>query len=1057
MKVRLQYCLYAVLLSGLPLLAQTTGTIVGRVTDPAKAAVPNAQIELVNESTGVAVTAAPTAEGDFTFPRLTPGSYQLKVSAQGFTSQVRRNIGILVNQTARIDVELAVGSVSASVDVSGAAPIVQSETSSVGNVVDGHQVEAMPLNGRTSIYGLMAMAPGVQQAGSNPAIAGAAYRGGTGQTIDGVSNDDAIGERLLGQVPSLDDIAEFKVIANAAPAEFGKNAQIIMVSKTGGNSLHGSLFEFNRNAVFAAKAHNAQTIAKPAFNRNEYGGSVGGPIRKNKLFYFGSFEGLRLVQSTTTQLSDPTANMYTGNFTTIPTIIKDPLAGGTPFAGNIIPTNRISAISQQFLKFIPQPNLPGQGASGLGTNFVTNVPQHQPNDRYSARVDYQLSDKDIISGRYFWTNNGPYSTAGGGMPYGNWDGYGISSKNFAGQYTRVITPSIANVLRVGLNYWTDYRMPQNHAFDPSTIIPGDPAPLPGLGGLPTISMSGFSTISDQPGSGDVNHQRQLSDSISWQHGRHSFKAGIDFSRVDVVNRQNSSPYRGSFSFDGRYSGQSFADFLLGDMSSTSRATSNFVLDDVNHRYAGYVQDDWRVSERLTLNIGLRYDYQSPWVKRNELALWDRSLNSLVVVNGTAQPLWNGVVPIVSGSSLGITSSNYMNLGNKNFAPRVGLAWRPFGSPKFVIRAAYGIFYNVMGEYDGAVDLRDLGLNPPFRASQTFLGSNNGVPNLTWNDPWAGTGSSSTSSPPNLYAVDKNFHLGYNQQWNYTMEWEPIRNTAVRASYVGSKATHFVQVVDLNNPLPSSLPVQPRRQYQPFGDIYYYQSSRNENFNQLQLGATRRFSAGFEFGAEYQFTRALGMPYDGGTATTYTNLKLDYGNSSQYVRNYLVMNYIYDLPIGKGKYFLSGATGALDKIVGGWQIAGIATFASGSFLSVTFNSTLTGWPSGRANMVGDPNAAARNQFQWFNPAAYAVPTAYTYGGSAPNSIQGPGSISWDSALFKKTSLTERIKLEVRMEAFDILNHANLGNPGTNISVPASVGVITSRNGSRVVQFGARVSF
>ena len=552
MKARLQHCLWAVLISGLPLLAQTTGTIVGRVTDPAKAAVPLAQIELINESTGIAVATSPTAEGDFTFPRLTPGSYQLKVSAQGFTAQVRRNISILVNQTARIDVELAVGTVSASIDVSGAAPIVQSETSSVGNVVDGHQVEAMPLNGRTSIYGLMAMAPGVQQAGSNPAIAGAAYRGGTGQTIDGVSNDDAIGERLLGQVPSLDDIAEFKVIANAAPAEFGKNAQIIMVSKTGGNSLHGSLFEFNRNAVFAAKAHNAQTLAKPAFNRNEYGGSVGGPIRKNKLFYFGSFEGLRLVQSTTTQLSDPTANMFTGNFTTIPTVIKDPLAGGTPFAGNIIPTNRISPISQQFLKFIPQPNLPGQGASGLGTNFVTNVPQHQPNDRYSARVDYQLSDKDIISGRYFWTNNGPYSTAGGGMPYGNWDGYGISSQNFAGQYTRVITPSIANVLRVGLNYWTDYRMPQNHTFDPSSIIPGDPAPLPGLGGLPTISMSGFSTISDQPGSGDVNHQRQLADSISWQHGRHSFKAGIDFSRVDVVNRQNSSPYRGSFSFDGRY-------------------------------------------------------------------------------------------------------------------------------------------------------------------------------------------------------------------------------------------------------------------------------------------------------------------------------------------------------------------------------------------------------------------------------------------------------------------------------------------------------------------------
>ena len=218
----------------------------------------------------IAATAAPTAEGDFTFPRVAPGSYELKVTADGFKAQVRRNIEILVNQTARIDVELAVGSVTTSVEVDTTAPMVQSrKLLSVGNVVDGHQVEAMPLNGRTSIYGLMAMMPGVQQAGSNPAIAGAAYRGGTGQTIDGVSNDDAIGERLLGQVPSLEGISEFKVIANAAPAEFGKNAQIIMASKSGGNDIHGSLFEFNRNAVMAAKAHNAQTIAKPAFNRNE--------------------------------------------------------------------------------------------------------------------------------------------------------------------------------------------------------------------------------------------------------------------------------------------------------------------------------------------------------------------------------------------------------------------------------------------------------------------------------------------------------------------------------------------------------------------------------------------------------------------------------------------------------------------------------------------------------------------------------------------------------------------------------------------------------------------
>jgi hypothetical protein len=944
-------------------------------------------------------------------------------------------------------------------EVNDVAPVVQSETSSVGNVVDSKQVESMPLNGRTSIFGLMAMAPGVQQAGSNPAIAGAAYRGGTGQTVDGVSNDDAIGERLLGQIPSLDSVGEFKVIANAAPAEFGKSAQIIVASKSGANSLHGSLFEFNRNAFMAAKTHEAQKLAKPPFNRNEYGGSLGGPIRKNKLFYFGSFEGLRLVQSSTTQLSMPTAALKTGDFSSLlpGLVLKDPLAGGSPFPGNVIPTNRISAVSQQFLKFMPYPNLPGVGAAGLGTNFVANVAQHQPNDRYSLRGDYNLTDRDIISARYFWTNNGPYSTAGDSVPFGNWDGFGISTKNFAGQYTRVLTPSMTNTFRVGLNYWQDYRAPQNHDFDPSTIIPGLTAPLPGLGGLPTISMSGFSTLSDQPGSGDVNHVRQFADSLTWQKGQHTFKVGVEYSRVDVVNRQNSSPYRGTFSFDGRYTGQSFADFLLGNMSTDGRATSNFVLDDVNDRFSAYVQDDWRIAPRLTLNVGLRYDYQSPWKKNNELALWDRDLNSLVMVQGTPNGAWNGVVPVVSGQSMGIDAGNYMDLGKLNFAPRVGLAYRPFDTSRFVIRAAYGIYNNVMGEYDGSVDLRDLGLNPPFRASQTFLGSNNGVPNLTWGDPWAGTGTSSTSSPANIYAVDKNFRLGYSQQWNYTMEWEPVNNTAVRASYVGSKATHFVQSVNINDPLPSSLPVQARRPYQPWGNIYYYESSRNMDLNQLQLGITRRYASGLQLGAEYQFTRAFGPPYDGANPTTWTNRSLDRGPITQYAKNYLVANYIYELPFGRGKHFFPNVSVPVDKVIGGWQLAGITTFASGSYLSVTFNSTLTGWNSGRANIVGDPTSGPHNQYQWFNVGAFAVPTPYTYGNSAPGSIVGPGSISWDSALFKNVSFAERWKLELRMEAFNVLNHANLGNPGTNISVPTSVGIITGRSGSRVVQFGARLSF
>lgn len=1040
------------------MLAQTAGSVVGRVTDPSKAAMPLARLELVNQETGIAATSPVTSEGDYTFSRVTPGTYRLTVTAEGFKTFVRRDIPILVNQTARIDVELEVGAVANSVEVDARAPMIQTDSTSVGSVVDGEQIEAMPLNGRTDIYGLLALAPGVQGAGSNPAIAGSAYRGGAGATIDGVSNDDAIGERLLGQMPSLDSVAEFKVISNGAPAEFGKSAQIVVVSKGGSNAVHGGLFAFNRNAVGAARTHSVRNLAKPAYNRNEFGGQISGPIKKNKLFYTGSFEGLRLVQSTVSQLTAPKTSMKTGDLSLyLPTVIKDPLAGGTPFAGNIIPTSRISATSQAFFRFFPDPNSPGTGAQGLGTDFAANVPQHQPNDRYSTRVDYQLSDKDAIYGRYFWTNNGPYSTAGGGLPFGQWDGFGISTRNLSAQYTRVLSPTVANVFRLGLNYWTDYRMPQNHDFDPSQYVPGLTAPLSQLGGAPSIAISGFSTVSDQPGSDDHNHVRQFIDHVSWQHAKHSVKVGVEYSQVGVVNRQNSTPYRGSFTFDGRYTGNAWADFLLGDLSASSRATSNFVLDDVNTRIAGFAQDDWRVSRNLTLNLGLRYDFESPWNKRNDLAIWDRDLNALAVISGKVDPLWNGVVPIVDAKSIGKDSSNYMSFGKRNFSPRAGLAYRPFSRAPFVIRSAYGIFYNIMGEYDGSVDLRDLGLNPPFRASQNFLGSNNGIPNLTWADAFAGTGTSSTATPPNIYAVDKKFKLGYNQQWNVTMEWEPLRNTSLRASYVGSKATHFVQAVNLNDPLPSALPIQPRRQYQPWGNIYYYESNRNQLFNQLQLGAIRRFRSGLKFQAEYQFSRSLGGPYDGALPTTYTNLRLDRGNGTQYVKHYLVFNYNYDLPIGRGKSILGGVRGPLDKIISGWQLAGIATIATGNFLSVTFTSNKTGWNNGRADIIGDPSIANRNENQWFNTAAFAMPAAYTFGDSAPNLLQGPGRYNLDSGLFKSTKLTERVSLAIRAEAFNVFNHANLGNPGTNVSTPSTFGFATGRNGSRVTQLGARLSF
>jgi hypothetical protein len=716
------------LLAAVTLSAQTAGVIVGRVTDPSGAQVPSAKIELVNQNTGIKAATTASTQGDYVLPRVSPGTYQLTVSAPGFKTAIRNDIPILVNQTAREDVSLTVGDIASSVEVAAEIPVVQSETSSIGQVVDSTQVTQMPLNGRDSIYGLLMMAPGVQDSGSNPMISGSAYRGGTGMTIDGAANDDMLNERINLPVPSLDTVSEFKVLTNGSPAEFGKPAQIVVVSKGGNNGTHGSLLEFNRNNVMAAKSHAAELIVKPPYKRNEFGGSIGGPIKKNKLFYFGSYEGLRLVQYTLTQESMPTAAMKTGNFAGI-YAIKDPLAASALFPGAIIPASRISPIAQDFLPFLPNPNQQGS-SNGLGVNLAENVPTDQPNDRYSTRADYQISAKDTLNVRYFWANNGPYvSATGGGILFDNWGGFGLTSKNLASSYTRILSSSLVNVFNFNINYYSDYRTPQNSTFNVNSVIPQDPAPQAGLGGLPTITMSGFTTMQDQPGSADVNHNQTIIDSLNWTKGKHTVKAGLSLTRISVVNRQNSAPYRGSFTFNGTYSGEAFADFLMGYITSSTYITSNFTLDDLNYRTAYYVQDDWRVTSRLTVNAGVRYEYETPWEKRNDLSYWSQSLNQLVVVQGNAVPALANALPVVSGKSLGVNSSNYIDLGKKNFAPRLGLAYRPFNTSKFVIRASYGIFYNPMSEYDDQIDARDLGLNPPFRATYVF-NAPAGAPTIT---------------------------------------------------------------------------------------------------------------------------------------------------------------------------------------------------------------------------------------------------------------------------------------------------------------------------------------
>ena len=488
-----------------PLQAQSTGwgTIIGRVTDQSGAVIPNVEVKLRNEATNVTATAVSNATGDYAFTNVIPGTYQLSFMAKGFKPYDVNHLVMYVSQTVRQDAPLTLGAVAQTVEVTSALPLVQTSTSEVGSVVDSKQIMMMPLNGRTNLWGMLALAPGVQLAGSNARIGGATWRDGTSETMDGIEFMEQENERLADLSPSLDAIAEFKVVESSGSAENGVGTvQIITASKSGTDKFHGTAFEYNRIRALSAANFFSTAIPKGQFIRNEFGGSLGGPIKRDKLFFFGSYESWMYHSNSTAVSAQPTTALLQGNFTGLATI-TDPTTG-QPFPNNQIPTGRISSISSQFFKYFLTPNTQTTAAGGLGNNFTGVIPISQNRKRPSVRVDYNINTKNALSVRYFYVDQAPYTTAGstplmGGTIRPN------TSHSLAVNYTSTITPSIANVATFGYSREWDKIQPQNYSFDPCTVIAGLPCSLPTLGGLPTMAITGFTGLSDTVGSVDRVH------------------------------------------------------------------------------------------------------------------------------------------------------------------------------------------------------------------------------------------------------------------------------------------------------------------------------------------------------------------------------------------------------------------------------------------------------------------------------------------------------------------------------------------------------------------------
>lgn len=1047
---------------------QTTATVTGQVTDPSGSIVTGAQVTLTNTDTNTSGSTTTGSSGNYVLTLLRPGPYTLLVTSVGFQEYSQAGIVLEINQTMKIDVALTIGQVTQKTEVTGEPSVIVTENSQVGKVIDNKSITQLPLNGRLNIMGLMSLAPGIQNAGSQdqvpyfgitPTVSGGSTTGSVAFSMDGITNSMSWIERGLVEYPPLDGLQEFKVITSGASAEFGKANQVIVVSKGGSNDFHGELYEQNRNRALAAKNFFATGLALPAYNRNEYGGNFSGPVilphfnGRDHTFFFLNYEGFNLLQANTSSQQVATAAQRAGDFSGLPAI-TDPLTGA-PFPGNKIPSGRLNTVDQQLGQLYPLPNTAGTGAAGTGINLVQNIPFLSSVQRGSFRLDHRLSDNTQLGFSFLKENVGPNPSPGSVSTFGGLAGIGEHLTLPSLTINHIFTPTIVSETRVGFQHMQIFRTPQNYNLNTASIIPGLPAQS--IDGAPQITILNIVTMSEA-GSSDLQQDLHLVQNLTIVRGSHSIKMGFNYNFTNHYNIAATSPQRGAYNFTGRYTGNGYGDFALGYPNSTQLPQPVALAGKfAANRYAAFVQDDWKITPKLTLNLGLRYELQviRP-VVYGQAAMFIPSAGKIAVFASTlpsgAVPAAVAAYPVVLSGSLGLPTSlmDYLGQNTTNFAPRVGLAYML--GPRTVLRSGFGLYYNVLPlNYTQAAQN-----NIPFLTVGTYEQPSGSVPGFTMYNPFLGSLSLPANPNAQLYNATT---TPYSLQWNTTLETQVRGGIALRATYVGQRNVGQLGTPNINQPLPQPGAVQPNRQYQPFANIMLNNSPIFQStVHALQAGLEKRYSNGLLLTSQYSFTRAIGTE----SYQNPTNYNDSRGNLNNLRRHVLVTSYVYDLPFGKGKTLLSGVSRMTDYLVGGWQVSGLVQALSGAPFSPSFSTTVVGSLGGRPNVIPGTSLypANRTIAQYFNPAAFSKPADYTFGNASYNMLWGPGQYSWDMGLSKTIPFMERLKLDVRMDAFSVFNHPTFGNPttaATDITNTATVGRITSAGGNRTIQFSGKLYF
>ena len=1060
----------------------STGDILGTITDASGAVLVGAKVTAENPDTSLTRTATTDSSGNYDIVLLPAGRYNLRVEHTGFRGASVNAIALAIGDRLREDVRLEVGQTSETVEVNAEAAALQSDSAVVGNLITDRVVQDAPLNGRNFVRlaqlsaGANESVPNAMSSGNRPddrrrtsAVAVNGQRDyANSYLIDGIDDN----ERYIGTImvkPSEDALQEFRVQTNSYAAEVGRTAGgvINLITKSGTNTLHGSLFEFLRNEHLDAKNYFvAPGAANPPYKQNQFGGSIGGPIKAYKTFFFGDYEGLRLRQGITYASTVPTVAMRSGDFAGLQQIF-DPTTGTStatrlPFANNKIPASMFDPTGLNIVNLYPVPT-----TNGLTNNFTLSPVKAQRDDTFDTKIDHTFSERSTFFGRYSF--NDTNSLKPGQLPEIN----GIFGGGDAGQYAgtarqraqqavlsfvHTFRPTLLMDLKAAYSRYVVRTTPLNYLsnVDQKIGIPGTNIDTDSSGFSP-IGVAGFVGIGDPTSVplATINNVFQYQGSITYIRGDHQIKIGGDLRRRQLTPFQSTSS-KGQFLFDAGYtnntsvpgSGNSVASLLLGYPTTESRTKLLVEQGFRSWEFASYFQDDWRVTHWLTLNLGGRWEVFTPFTEVANRAANLADINSgKILIAGQ-----NGV-----GSTVGVPTDWH------SFAPRVGFAATV--APRTVLRGGYGISFWPPSTGTGSNTVfRD----PPFTSVLALTNSgrllSQGLPVPTATDPNNPTGT--------IYNVSKNITNPYVQEFNLTLQREIGAGFVFNVGYVGAMSRHVVFNYNADLALPGPGAIQSRRPYYAqmpnVSVIQRIDSIGNQEYNSLQMGLEHRFSRGISLAANYTWSHNIDDNPATGGGTQFSvyfpqlenNFHLERGNSDIDIRQRFNLIGSYAIPFGSR---LTGVEGVLAK---GWQVNLVASAQTGNVETIQTSSNLanTGQTADRPNATGVSytggiyGKGTSSVNNWFNPAAFSLNAPFTVGSLGRNTVLGPGMVDVDFSVFKEFKPQERYTVQFRTEMFNILNHPNLGMPN-NVFGTAAFGTIgtTGNYLSRNIQFALKLLF